>query len=1268
MFTVPAGVTSVQVDARGGMGGYDYEALFGYPAQGIPGLGGRVQATMNVTPGEVLYIYVGERGYGYNGTYNSTTAYNGGGMHYGGDINAGGGGGATDIRINGQDLTNRILVAGGGGGSGTVTQAGGSGGGLTGGDGNWDHNSGYNQTNSGGKGGTQIVGGAGGSDQGGQVAPAGTLGNGGTEGFGWVSSAATGGGGGGGYYGGGGGEDYAAGGGGSSYTNPSLFQNIVHTQGYQNGSGQLTITYNAMANCASTTRQPVTVTVNTTPTVSAGSNVLTCEGTAVNLIATGADTYTWQPGNLTGATINVMPGVTTTYTVTGELNNGGCTNTGNVTVTVTSVSASAGQAICLDQTAGLSASGADSYTWEPGDLTGSSINVSPGATTTYTVTGHNNVGCNTTAQTTVTVNPLPPVNAGEDQTIYAGSGVTLTATGADSYSWFPVPSNTSGETFTPSTTATYTVTGTYTATGCTNKDQVIVTVLPLAAVSGNTTVCPGSSATLTATGTGPFSWYDAASGGSLVFTGATFTTPALNTATTYWVSDNGSARAPVNVLVTAFPLPVASSPVICTGSNTDLFVSPPSSQTIYWYDAPTAGNLLDSMVMGTTFNVSPATSTVYYAQQQSQQVTQAFNFTGGVQMFTVPAGVTSVQVDARGGMGGYDYEALFGYPAQGIPGLGGRVQATMNVTPGEVLYIYVGERGYGYNGTYNSTTAYNGGGMHYGGDINAGGGGGATDIRINGQDLTNRILVAGGGGGSGTVTQAGGSGGGLTGGDGNWDHNSGYNQTNSGGKGGTQIVGGAGGSDQGGQVAPAGTLGNGGTEGFGWVSSAATGGGGGGGYYGGGGGEDYAGGGGGSSYTNPSLFQNIVHTQGYQNSNGQLIISYNTACTVRLPDSVKVILPPAKPIVTPGGHLTMCVDSSVTLTSSADVGNVWNTGATTPSISVNTPGDYYVTVTGDGSCTAQSDTVNVAVTTPQTYYADADGDGYGNAAIAVQACSPPSGYVTDSTDCNDRNSSVHTGVIPPKPIINGSSGICPGTADRLVSSAANTYLWSTGETTKAISTKSAGFYTVTITRSGGCENASDPFMVAVLPCTSPAGLTVTNITSTSAVLSWDPVNCGKKFKLQIKTANGTWRSFGNITTNSFIVNNLSPNKAYDWQVQTICTNNPLTTSAYTTGPGFKTAKTVAPIASLGTAAEANELWDVTLSPNPAQSITILTIKGKVYSATIMIRDIAGKVLWQKNGVQDVNTRLPLENLANGVYIVSVLDKDKIKTLKLIKQH
>lgn len=47
-----------------------------------------------------------------------------------------------------------------------------------------------------------------------------------------------------------------------------------------------------------------------------------------------------------------------------------------------------------------------------------------------------------------------------------------------------------------------------------------------------------------------------------------------------------------------------------------------------------------------------------------------------------------------------------------------------------------------------------------------------------------------------------------------------------------------------------------------------------------------------------------------------------------------------------------------------------------------------------------------SVTTPETWYRDADGDGYGNAASSTVACTQPSGYLRNATDCDDADAKV----------------------------------------------------------------------------------------------------------------------------------------------------------------------------------------------------------------------------------------------------------------------
>ncbi|MDP3973274.1 MAG: glycine rich domain-containing protein [Candidatus Daviesbacteria bacterium] len=247
------------------------------------------------------------------------------------------------------------------------------------------------------------------------------------------------------------------------------------------------------------------------------------------------------------------------------------------------------------------------------------------------------------------------------------------------------------------------------------------------------------------------------------------------------------------------------------------------------------------------------------------------NYAGTQQTWVVPTGVTSISVDAKGAQGSNGNRGAIG-------GKGARVIATISVTAGETLYIYVGGQSLGRSGGYN-------GGMTGGTDPSsdlAGGGGGASDIRKGGTAINNRVVIAGGGGGGGSECSAclnrGGSGG--AGGDplGKIGSNGAGTYRGYGGGGGTMTGGGSGGASGGG-ASTAGfspvSAGSGGTGGNG-AGNGGGGGGGGGGYYGGGGGGggDNAGsaaggggGGGGSSYGD-------TFTSGYQSGNGQIIITY----------------------------------------------------------------------------------------------------------------------------------------------------------------------------------------------------------------------------------------------------------------------------------------------------------------------------------------------------------------------------------------------------------
>lgn len=234
---------------------------------------------------------------------------------------------------------------------------------------------------------------------------------------------------------------------------------------------------------------------------------------------------------------------------------------------------------------------------------------------------------------------------------------------------------------------------------------------------------------------------------------------------------------------------------------------------------------------------------------------QTFSFTGAPQLFIVPACVTSIQVVCFGAQGGIT--ATNG-------GLGGQANATVQVTPGETLYVYVGGQGGA------PAAGWNGGGAGgNNGSVQGGGGGGGSDVRRAGNTLSDRFIVAGGGGGPGNA------GGGVDGGHGggvNGDPGPLWSGTQSGG--GTQSSGGVGGTYTC-SLSPAGQPGGFGFGGAGGICEVnRVGGGGGGGWYGGGGSQRGSGAGGGSGYVNAPGNSNTSMQVGVRAGNGEITISW----------------------------------------------------------------------------------------------------------------------------------------------------------------------------------------------------------------------------------------------------------------------------------------------------------------------------------------------------------------------------------------------------------
>ena len=248
-------------------------------------------------------------------------------------------------------------------------------------------------------------------------------------------------------------------------------------------SPSVTTVYTAVATSTNgcTASRTGTAIVNPLPTVTITANpVSICSGGTSTLTATatgpGPWTYTWSTAATTSFITTNIAGV---YSAT-VANANGCrgirsyTLTSGITPTVTTVSSTS--VLCSGQSATLTSSGATTYTYNPGSITGNPIAVSPTVSTTYTVTGASAAGCTNTTVRTISVNAPPTVNATSSSTlICTGQTATLVAAGATTYTW--MPGNIVGNfvAVSPTVTTTYTVTGTA-SNNCSNTGVTTLSV------------------------------------------------------------------------------------------------------------------------------------------------------------------------------------------------------------------------------------------------------------------------------------------------------------------------------------------------------------------------------------------------------------------------------------------------------------------------------------------------------------------------------------------------------------------------------------------------------------------------------------------------------------------------------------------------------------------------------------------------------------------------------------------------------------------------
>ncbi len=371
------------------------------------------------------------------------------------------------------------------------------------------------------------------------------------------------------------------------------------------GAGTYTVTV-TQSGCTATANSGA-ITVNTTPTVTAGSNSPICAGAALNLTSTpaAATSYNWAgPNSFTSAIQNpniaaATTAATGTYNVTVTAN--GCTATGSTAATVNalpSATITSNSPVCTNGTISLSVpAGATSYSWTgPSVYTNGTATVSIASATAanagaYNVTVTGAGSCTATSTTNVTVSGAIAATSGSNTPVCTGTTLNLTASGGTTYNWTG-PNSFASSTQNPTiSSVTALAAGTYTVTVSNGTCSVVTTTVvavnttPTPTAGSNTPVCTGGNINLTSSGGGTYSW-----SGPNVFSNAT-QNPTISAATTamagtYIVTVTSSgctATASTSVVVNTTPgAIVATGGTVCAGNTLNLTATSTGATTYSW--------------------------------------------------------------------------------------------------------------------------------------------------------------------------------------------------------------------------------------------------------------------------------------------------------------------------------------------------------------------------------------------------------------------------------------------------------------------------------------------------------------------------------------------------------------------------------------------------------------------------------------------------------------------------------------------------------------
>ncbi|MBE9466199.1 T9SS type A sorting domain-containing protein [Dyadobacter subterraneus] len=461
------------------------------------------------------------------------------------------------------------------------------------------------------------------------------------------------------------------------------------------------------------------------------------------------------------------------------------------------------------------------------------------------------------------------------------------------------------------------------------------------------------------------------------------------------------------------------------------------------------------------------------------------------------------------------------------------------------------------------------------------------------------------------------------------------------------------------------------------------------------------------------------------------------------PVTVKVNALPAKPVISLNRSPLLCEGENITMTSSYDNGNTWNTNSTSKSITVNVSGTFSLKQKDSNGCESTSDVVTTKVNplpaTPTiaslrpTTFCDRDyttlrgsesfayqwSNGATNREVEIRNSGSYTLSAKDDNGCLSPPSPairVVVNPLPPKPAItaSGPTTFCADASISLSANDAAKYVWSTGATSKVITTNTSGDYSVKTINEFSCySDPSDAVRVQVLalppapliqalgPTSFCDGDAVTLRASNGTSFFWNngttnsslTVSKSGSYSARVKDSQGCFSPYSSsvlvdvkplpskpeirqIGTYTLLAENNINDGNHVWQFNgTNLPENGATLKAIETGQ-YVVNNTViySPVLTCFSAFSDPFLFtmdpsgeEVSVYPNPSDngSFTIETI-ANLKNATVQIYDLNGRLL-RTYPAQNFDERrfINLSPMANGTYILSIQSDDYKKAKKIM---